>query len=411
MRLTAGRLGDGTRTLVRGAVLGTVLVTAAGTLAACSGQEERPAGAVRAAASLGPGEGAIDLVTLPGYVENGGTDSRVNWVTPFEERTGCKVGWRSARTPEEMTSLLSDPNRRYDGAVAPPEVTGRLIEGGHLAPVNPDLVDGYKKLEPRLRGLLKRGADVYGVPATWGSNLVMYDTQAVQPAPSGWASLLDPAQARRYSGKIVMRDSPLAIAEAALYLRSRDRKLKIKDPYSLTAPQLAAAARVLAEQRPHVQRYWEQPADAVAAFAGGGAVLGQTWPYQPDVLGRAGRQVQAVTPAEGVTGWMNAWVMGARAAHPNCVYQWLRWTASPDVQRQIAEWNGVAPANPQACSGDRLRGAFCSAHRVGDRAHLDKVIFAYAPSKVCGGATATNGERDCADYEAWVRAWHDATRK
>ena len=42
------------------------------------------------------------------------------------------------------------------------------------------------------------------------------------------------------------------------------------------------------------------------------------------------------------------------------MYQWLQWTSSPDVQQQVAEWTGVAPANPRRCSGDRLKPGFCS---------------------------------------------------
>ncbi|MFF5259305.1 ABC transporter substrate-binding protein [Actinomadura viridis] len=378
---------------------------------ACSGDEDvRPVGTVKAASTLGPGEGALALVTLPGYLENGGSDPRVDWVTPFQERTGCKVSWKVAKDSQEMADLLQNPSRRYDGVSAPPEVAGRLIANDHVAPVNPDLVEGYKKLEPRLRNLLKRDGKVYGVPYVWGSNLIMYDTRAVPGAPSGRSALFDPAQAKRYSGRLIMRDSPLSIAEAALYLRGEDRKLKISDPYALTRKQLDAAAKVLAAQRPHVGAYWETPADAVSAFAGGDAVLGQVWPYQVDVLTRAGKPVQGVAPSGGVTGWMNAWMIGARGEHPSCMYQWLQWTASPDVQQQVAEWSGVAPANPQACTGDRLRAAFCSAYRVGDRDYLDKVIFAYAPSRICGGGQREDTERDCTDYAEWTQAWIKATK-
>ncbi|WP_329519912.1 extracellular solute-binding protein [Spirillospora sp. NBC_01491] len=442
------------------ALVVTTVLAAAG-LGACSGDDE-PAGAVRVASTLGPGEGAINLVSLSGYVENGGSDPRVDWVTPFEKRTGCKVGWKAARSPEEMADLMSDPNRRYDGVSAPPEVSGRLIADRQVVAVNPNLVDGYKKLEPRLRGLLKRDGRFYGVPFTWGSNLLAYDTRTVQPAPSSWAALFEPEQARRYSGRLIMRDSPLAIAEAALYLKDKERKLHIGDPYSLTAKQLDAAGKVLAKQRPHVKEYWQLPADAISAFAGGGtglggatgrsgdapppassplpappssgtatptptgtdapkvrptgpggeqsAALGVVWPYQADVLNRAGRPVQTAVPSEGVTGWMNAWMIGARVQHPNCMYQWLQWTASPDVQQQVAEWTGVAPANPQACSGDRLKREFCDAYRVGDRGYLDEVIFAHTPAKACGtGKKGKPGKGDCTDYAEWTKKWIEAT--
>ncbi|HEY8480748.1 MAG TPA: extracellular solute-binding protein [Spirillospora sp.] len=385
--------------------LAAATLLAAVVVASC-GDDEEPAGAARVASTLGPGEGALTLVTLPGSVESGTSDPRVDWVTPFEERTGCKVGLKVARTPEEMTDLMRDRGRRYDGVVAPPEVAGQLIAERQATPVNTDLVDGFKKLEPKLRRLLRRDGRQYGVPYVWGANLLMYDTRAVPP-PSSWAALFDPDEAGRHSRKLIMRDSPLAIAEAALYLRRKRPKLKIDDPYSLTPAQLRAAGRVLARQRPHVGEYWRRPADAVSAFAGGRAVLGQGWPYHVDVLTRASRPVQAVVPSEGVTGWMDAWMIGARVEHPNCMYQWLQWTASPDVQQQVAEWTGVAPANPQACSGDRLKPGFCSAYHVGDRDYLDDVIFAHTPTKSCDGESDGN---DCTDYTEWRRTWIEATK-
>ncbi|WP_242901487.1 ABC transporter substrate-binding protein [Actinomadura terrae] len=381
-----------------------VLATAA--LLSCSPDDE-PVGSVQVATTLGPGEGTLTLVTLPGSVESGHSDPRVNWVTPFEKRTGCKVDWEAVKTPREMTARMRDKHRRYDGVAAPPEVAGQLIADGEATPVNTNLVDGYKKLEPRLRALLKHDGKYYGVPYVWGSNLLMYDTRTVE-TPSSWGALFDPEQARLHSGKLVVRDSPLTIAEAALYLRAKDRKLKISDPYSLTPKQLDAAAKLLARQHPHVKEYWDQPADAVSAFAGGEAVLGEAWPYQVDVLTRAAKPVQGVVPSEGVTGWMDAWMIGARVQHPNCMYQWLQWTASPDVQQQVAEWTGVAPANPQACAGDRLKPGFCNAYHVGDRGYLDKVIFAHTPTKLCSGRQKN---KECTDYADWTRKWIESTKQ
>lgn len=386
------------------ALVAAAALAAAG-LTACSEDADEPTGVARVASTLGPGEGMLNLLTLPGSIESGGTDPRVDWVTPFQERTGCKVGLKVVKTPEEMADLMRNRDRRYDGVAAPPEVAGRLVAENQVAPVNTDLVDGYKKLEPKLRGLLEREGKHYGIPYVWGSNLLMFDTRAVPP-PASWAAIFEPGQARRYSGKLIMRDSPLAIAEAALYLRGRERKLKIRDPYSLTPKQLAAAGRVLARQRPYVGEYWDLPAGVISAFAGQRAVLGQAWPYQVDVLTRAGRAVRGVIPSEGVTGWLDAWMIGARVQHPNCMYQWLQWTASPDVQQQVAEWTGVAPANPQACSGDRLRSGFCAAYHVGDRDYINRIIFAHAPSKACGGESKKN---DCTDYAEWTRTWIEAT--
>jgi spermidine/putrescine-binding protein len=40
---------------------------------------------------LGEGEGEVNLIAWAGYVEDGSTDPAVDWVTPFEEATGCQV--------------------------------------------------------------------------------------------------------------------------------------------------------------------------------------------------------------------------------------------------------------------------------------------------------------------------------
>ena len=40
---------------------------------------------------IGPGEGQVNIVAWPGYIERGETDKGFDWVTKFEESTGCKV--------------------------------------------------------------------------------------------------------------------------------------------------------------------------------------------------------------------------------------------------------------------------------------------------------------------------------
>jgi putative spermidine/putrescine transport system substrate-binding protein len=381
------------------AVSGAVVLALAG----CGGSSGKKAAAVQAAHTIGQGEGALNLISWPGYTEAGGSDPRVNWVTPFENQTGCEIKVKVVASAQAAVDAMSDPSQGFDGVAAPPEVSGRLIAAGQVAPVNPNLIDGYKDLQPRLRGLLKKNGTLYGVPFMWGTNLLMYDSQVVQPGPDSWSALFDPAQVRKYAGRVIMRDTPLTIGDAALYLKAANAKLKITDPFELTLKQLDAAAALLKAQHHSVKSYWSRSADVVNAFASGASVLGQVWPYHVDVLKRAGRPVTGVTPKEGVTGWVDSWMIGAHAPHPSCMYQWVNYMSSQDVQQQVAEWNGVAPANPAACARDLLKVNFCAAYHVDDRTYIDKVMFAHTPDRDCGG-----GRRDCTDYADWTRAWNGA---
>ena len=40
---------------------------------------------------LGDMEGEVNILAWPGYAEDGTTDPAVDWVTPFEEATGCQA--------------------------------------------------------------------------------------------------------------------------------------------------------------------------------------------------------------------------------------------------------------------------------------------------------------------------------
>ena len=90
---------------------------------------------------LGAGEGEVNLIAWAGYVEDGSTDPKVDWVTSFEEETGCQVNVKTGNTSDEMVTLMRTGD--YDGVSASGDATLRLIAAGDVAPVNTDLVPNY----------------------------------------------------------------------------------------------------------------------------------------------------------------------------------------------------------------------------------------------------------------------------
>src|SRR5439155_12664926 len=56
--------------------------------------------------SIGKGEGKLSLIAWPGYVESGQNDPKFDWVTPFEQQTGCKVSVKYADTSPQMVTLM-----------------------------------------------------------------------------------------------------------------------------------------------------------------------------------------------------------------------------------------------------------------------------------------------------------------
>ncbi|MFF4773377.1 extracellular solute-binding protein [Microtetraspora fusca] len=331
-------------------------------------------------ASTGPGEGAVNVLALPGYVEWGGTDPKVNWVTPFMARTGCKVNLRTYDAATAAGPRPLDPGS-FDVVVAPPEVAGKLIDEGSVAPLNTSLIAAYRDIPKRLRRLETRKGDAYGVPYLWGVNEVLYDSS--KEGPKTAAALYGG------TGKVMLKDSPLTIADAALVLQRRGAD--IEDPFQLTPSQFDDAIELLSRGKSADRVYWRDPIEVVQGFASGSVRLAQGTPFQRDVLAQGDRPVKAASGP--VTGWADAWMVSSAAAHPSCAYEWLDWVSSVTVQKDAAEWVGLAPANNEACTGSTRR--ICADHES-----FDDVYFASRPAKNCAGA-----DGECVPYGQWVERW------
>src|SRR3954453_14983445 len=72
----------------------------AGTGAGSSGRAAPPSVPVQQ--SIGAAEREVDLVSWAGYVMDGSKSGDPDWVTPFEQQTGCKVNNKVAGSSDEM---------------------------------------------------------------------------------------------------------------------------------------------------------------------------------------------------------------------------------------------------------------------------------------------------------------------
>ena len=125
---------------------------------------------------LGKGEGKVDIVAWPGYIERGSTDKRFDWVTEFEKKTSCKVGVKTANTSDEMVALMNEGG--FDLVTASGDASLRLISGKKAQPVNVSLIPSFKTVDSRLQKAPWHYVNNthYGVPYQWGYNVLMYNT-------------------------------------------------------------------------------------------------------------------------------------------------------------------------------------------------------------------------------------------
>ena len=349
--------------------------------------------------SIGKGEGALNLIAWQGYTEP-------DVVKPFEKSTGCQVHVTYGQTSDEMVQLMRSGN--YDGVSASGDATNRLIAAGDVVPVDVQkLIPDWKDISPALQSPPHNtvGGLHYGVSYEWGADVLMYNTQVVKPAPTSWGVIFDGSS---YKGKVDAYDSPIYIADAAVYLKATQPDLKITDPYELTQEQLDAATELLKAQAPMVGKYWALYTDEIDGFVDGSMVVGTAWPVNLSYA-EADAPVDQVVPTEGVTGWADTWMISANAPHPNCMLKWMDYTLRPDVQAQVAYWYGAAGSNTKSC--DDLRDLLGKKYadlvdtvrygNCGNAEFLNAIYLWKTPEANC------HDDRGdvCMDYSVWQQKW------
>ena len=368
-------------------------------LTACGKKEDAAPVVEQAAAPVSTAlEGELSIIAWPGYIERGETDKNYDWVSSFEKDTGCKVNVKTAGNSDEMVALMNQGG--YDLVTASGDASLRLIAGGKVQAIDITRIPSYGSVDARLQDAAWHSVDGkhYGVPYQWGPNVLMYNTNAFKTAPSSWSVVFEEqklSDGKSNKGRVQAFDGPIYIADAALYLKTKQPELGITDPYSLNEKQYAAAIGLLKAQKAMVHRYWHDATVQMSDFKNEGVVASGSWPYQVNALQLEKQPIASVIPAEGATGWADTTMLHSEAKHPNCAYAWMEWSVSPKVQGDVASWFGSLPAVPKACENNALLGV--DGCKTNGMDNFDKIHFWRTPEAKCTDASG------CVPYSRWTQ--------
>jgi putative spermidine/putrescine transport system substrate-binding protein len=329
-------------------------------------------------------EGHLGLVAFPGYAEAGGDDPRVNWVTPFVQKSGCKVHVRTVHSSTELLDAVA--TGRYDGVAAFGDVTQVLTGGREVKPIDTDLIPNYDAAYPVLKTLpqnLEHGR-VVGIPHGRGPDLLLWRTDLVRPAPSGWDVLDNP----RYAGRVGLYDAAITLAGTAI-------RLGYGNPYELGTAQFRRVVRKAAEQSASVGSYWQDVTRALADYTGGNAIVGEVTPRIAALL-RADEVPVATAVPRGGAARSASWMLVSHARHPGCMYRWLDYILSGKANAASARYLREAPATAAACAY-----MDCKAAHAGDEAWWSRLSFWRTPQEDCHDRRRAS----CVDWLAWSDAW------
>jgi len=387
--------------LLQAAAVGAAAVLA---LAACGGSGSGSAGEVpdvpKFEGPVGDGEGQLNVLAWPGYAEDGSTDPNVDWVSSFEEATGCQVNVKTFGTSDEAVKLMQEGG--YDVVSASGDASLRLIYGGNVQPVNLDLVPNYADIFDGLKMQSHNSVDGvgYGVPHGRGANLLVWNKEKLGENQDSWSLMFDPASPA--AGGVGPYDSPIYIADAAVYLMATQPDLGITYPYALDEKQFQAAVDLLKNtQKPLVSEYWSDYLKQMDALNAGTMTAATTWQVIVNALPDA--PIAATKAKEGATGWSDTWMIAKDTKNLNCAYKWLDHIASPEINAQAAEYFGEAPGNKKACALTE-NPDHCKIFHADTEDYWKDVYYWNTPTEKC-----LDGRTDvkCVPYSEWSKAWSE----
>lgn len=350
---------------------------------------------------LAGAEGQVNIVAWPGYIEDGSTDPAYDWVTPFEEMTSCQVNVKNGGTSDEMVQLMQ--SGEYDGVSASGDATQRLMSGGEVTAIDPAEYSSYADIFEglKLQPWNSQDGTPFGIPHGRGANLLVYNTEAfADGAPDSWGVMFEPGSPA--DGAVSVYDSPIYIADAALYLKATQPDLGITNPYALDQAQFDAAIALLEQQKALTSQYWADYTVQQASLENGDVLAGTTWQVIVNLAEANGAKIDAIKPVEGATGWSDTWMLSSKAANPNCMKLWMDWIASPWANSQVAVWFGEAPSNAKSCELDGMAEHCATFHAAEDDYWTDVWYWQTATEECLDGRTDVT----CVPYTDWVTAWN-----
>lgn len=251
-----------------------------------------------------------------------------------------------------------------------------LTKRGLLSPVDPEGVTDWDELAfTDSEGILTEGG-AWFVPLSAGPQGVIYDTSAIDEAPTSFADLFDPAHADRVALEGDYALPP--IAETALVLGN-------EDPMNLDDAELEAVGEKLDSSRDQFRSLWRSDGDLVSLFRSDEIDLSDGGPGVAERIRKAGVPVEWVRPSEGALSWVCGLAIPAESANTDAAYALINWQASPEAQAIRAD-GGYVVTNPEA-----IPLADPASRKTADPSALDDAI----------------AETEPANYQQWTRTFEE----
>lgn len=265
------------------------------------------------------------------------------FTTAFEQKYGVTVKATYFGSSDELTSKLRNGGTSAYDIISPSsDVAGEIVAAGLVSDLDTKQLSQWDSLSPQLRNMkdVMKDGKVYGMPFTWGPDYLIYDADVVKTEPTSWNVFNDP----QYKGKVSLWDDI-----SNIYLVGQMQGLDKTDKsaiYNMNEAQLASAKDALIKMKSQVRKYWATGGELDNLFKNGEVALAVGWPLTVAHLNKQGKNLKAVIPQEGATGWIDRLMITKDSKNKALALAYLNYVSQPETMAKVLEATNYNVANP-----------------------------------------------------------------
>lgn len=258
----------------------------------------------------------------------------------FKAETGATLKFVYIDSEQNLLDLMGKAKGGIDVGLPNMQYIGPGIDSGLFAPLDTAKLTNYDDIYSTFTdvSVLHKDGNLYGIPWTYGSTGLFYNTKTFPTAPTSLSVLFD----KKYAGKTALTDdATVEVPTAALYAGQDPQK-----------PDMATLEPTLQALKDNAKLLYSSTDDLSKAIASGTVDVGiANSDGIGGIIGAGQANLGYTIPKEGAVGWIDNWTISAKSSKSALAYKWLNYMTS---SKFFATWTATpsyaapAPANEKA---------------------------------------------------------------
>lgn len=263
-------------------------------------------------------EKTLNVLTWDGYIPE-------DIAAEFSEETGIKLNYANFNDNEEMLSKLeTTEGGQYDLVIGSDYIIDIARKKGLLSELDKTKIPNYDNLDPAFLGQYYDPDNLYTVPYTAGTPLIIYDPAKVTVDIKSFDDLWNPA----LENQIVMMDDARNVI--GITLKSMGKSMNETDPTVLEQ-----AKEKLLKLKPNIHHLdYNNPNDAMVS---GEAAVGYMFTPQVILALQERPDLKVVYPSEGMGFGIDSWFVPLNAPHKDNAYAFLNDILDAKTGARVSE--------------------------------------------------------------------------